>query len=123
MLADGISRGLGVDGTITAPSGFSVGTPPEMQYLGPEIINNLKLLAAENTRLSDELAQLRGGGRINVTDPHITVRDLVGGGPLPDRGAEELKRRTSMLGGVNLARSRTSPESMKRRTGLNIIQG
>lgn len=121
LLADGISHGIGIEGTVAAPSGFDIKTPPPMQYLSQEAQKNLQKLAADNQRLQNEIAQIRNLRQ--TVDPHI---DTAPGGTvyteekLPSKGAEALKERTYMLD-RNVFRA--TAEAVKAKTGLVTLTG
>lgn len=102
MLGDGILRGAGIDGTITAPSGFDVSAQPIMGHLDASVVNNMKALSMELQRLQKENSQLRSAnGQLAQAAPHITVTDIgqAGSGlPIPDRYIEDIKARTGLVG-------------------------
>ena len=141
MLMDGIARGIGVDGTISAPSGFDISTTqPAMQYLDQSAVANLRRLSDENGRLHGELAQLRSMNRSAQTQtttqtaayryqapqpqvtamgqPHVTITP-VGTDIIPSRGAEVLKDRMHMMGGIH----RATGETVRNNTGLVTLSG
>jgi hypothetical protein len=124
MLADGVSHGLGVDGCITAPSGFDVSKQPILQNLDQSVVNNLKVLASDNSvktaeinRLNAELARLKGLPQ-PVPTPGITVREVGSGIPEPQNpSVARIKTRSGLLGGA-LATNR-----IRNPAGLQTIQG
>lgn len=136
MLLDGIARGIGVDGTISAPSGFDISaTQPAMQYLDHSAAANLKRLSEENGRLQGELAQLRSANRYaqpqtaayryNAPQPQVTVTGQpqvtitpVGTDIIPSRGAEIIKDRMNMMG-----IHRATGETVRNNTGLVTLSG
>ena len=132
MLGDGIVRAIGVDGTITAPSGFDVTKQPSMQYLDQSAMNNLKRLTADNTNLRTEIAQLRAAStaqyprgmppgipsysaQANAQQPVVQVTEII-----PGKGAEAIKERTYMVGG---AIQKATAESVRHQTGLVTLHG
>jgi hypothetical protein len=138
MLGDGITRGIGVDGTISAPSGFDVSKQPAMQQLDHSAMQNLQRLSAENNNLRNELMQLRAAGQqqqqqvvqaqpprgmpsgipsytVNATQPVVQVTEII-----PSKGAEAIKQRTHLVGG---AIQKATPESVKHQTGLVTLTG
>jgi len=82
LLGDGVVRGIGVDGTITAPSGFDVSKQPGMQYLDPTVQSNLRALSDRNNQLQSEVNTLRNqlGGRatgtVQAAVPQVTVTEM-----------------------------------------------
>jgi hypothetical protein len=148
MLADGIARGVGVDGTISAPSGFDISaTQPAMQYLDQSAVANLRRLSDENGRLQTELSQLRSMNRpaqvqqpvqtaayrYNAPQPQVTVTPIggyqpapqpqvtitpMGGDIIPSRGAEYVKDRMHMMG-----IHRATGETVRNNTGLVTLSG
>lgn len=137
MLMDGIARGIGVDGTISAPSGFDISaTQPAMQYLDQSAVANLRRLSDENNRLQGELAQLRSASRpgqpvqtaayrYNAPQPQVTVTGQpqvtitpVGTDIIPGRGAEPVKDRMYMMG-----IHRATGETVRNNTGLITLSG
>jgi hypothetical protein len=134
MLMDGISHGIGIDGTITAPSGFDVSKQPAMQYLDQSAVANLRRLSDENNRLQGELAQLKGSRpptqtaayRYNAPQPQVTVTGQpqvtitpVGTDIIPSRGAEVVKDRMYMMEGIH----RATGETVRNNTGLVTLSG
>jgi hypothetical protein len=146
MMADGIARGAGVDGTTSAPSGFDISaTAPAMQYLDQSAVANLKRLSEENNRLQGELSQLRSMNRqvqqpvqtaayrYNAPQPQVTVTPMggyqpqpqvtvtpMGGDIIPSRGAEYVKDRMNMMGmGIH----RATGETVRNNTGLVTLSG
>lgn len=119
LLADGISHGVGIDGTVAVPSGFDIKTPPSMQYLSQEAQKNLQKLALENKRLQDEIVQIRSlRADTRAVDPHIQVapgETVYTDEKLPSKGAEALKERTYLLD-RNVFRA--TAEAVKAKTGL-----
>ena len=78
LVGDGVVRALGVDGTITAPSGFDVSKQPAMQYLDPNVQSNLRALSERNSQLQAEVNALRGRatGTVQAAVPQVTVTEL-----------------------------------------------
>lgn len=122
LLADGIMRGVGIEGTVAAPSGFDIKTPPSMQYLSQEAQKNLQKLALDNQRLLAEIEQIKTL-RGKPADPHIVVapgETVYTDTALPSKGAEALKERTYLLD-RNVFRA--TAEAVKARTGLVTLSG
>lgn len=125
LIADGAAHGIGIDGTVAAPSGFDIKSPPSMQYLSQEAQKNLQKLSAENQRLQAEITQIRNlrKGEPGAVDPHIEVAP---GGTvyteekLPSKGAEGLKQQTHLLD-RNVFRA--NAEAVKAKTGLVTLSG
>jgi len=129
LLGDGITRALGVDGTITAPSGFDVTTQPGMQYLDKSAMQNLQRLSADNNNLRTEIAQLRAATAqyprgmppgipsyaVSMQQPVVQVSEII-----PGKGAEAIKERTYMVGG---AIKKATAEAVNRQTGLVTLHG
>ena len=120
LLFNGLARGIGAHGTITAPSGFDVSKQPGMQYLDGAMAN-LTRLAAENNRLQQEIAKLRAAQPprgippgVTVQQPYVQVTEII-----PSKGAEQIKERTYMMGGMR----KLTPETVKRNTGLVTLTG
>ncbi len=127
MVGDGVVRALGVDGTITAPSGFDVSKQPAMQYLDPSAMQNLQRLSSENQNLRNELAHLRSAqyprgmppGIPSYAQPQpqpvVQVSEII-----PGKGAEAIKERTHMVGGQL---QKATAESVRYQTGLVTLHG
>jgi len=132
LLGDGIVRAIGVDGTITAPSGFDVSKQPSMQYLDQSAMNNLKRLTADNTNLRTEIAQLRAAATataqyprgmpqgipsyaVSAQQPVVQVTEII-----PGKGAEAIKERTHLVGGQI---QKATAESVRHQTGLVTLHG
>jgi len=132
LLGDGITRAMGVDGTITAPSGFDVTKQPGMQYLDKSAMQNLQRLSTDNNNLRTELAQLRAAStaqyprgmppgipsysaQANAQQPVVQVTEII-----PGKGAEAIKERTYMVGG---AIQKATAESVRHQTGLVTLHG
>ncbi len=124
MLGDGLVRALGVDGTITAPSGFDVSKQPSMQYLDQSAIQNLQRLSEDNMNLRNKIAQLtaaqypRGmppGIPSYAAQPVVQVSEII-----PGKGAEAIKERTHMVGGQL---QKATAESVRYQTGLVTLHG
>jgi len=136
LLADGIVRAIGVDGTITAPSGFDVSKQPSMQYLDQSAMNNLKRLTADNTNLRTEIAHLRSAATaatastaqyprgmppgipsyaVSAQQPVVQVTEII-----PGKGAEAIKERTHLVGGQL---QKATAESVRHQTGLVTLHG
>lgn len=113
LLADGITRGIGVDGTIAAPSGFDITKEPIMQYLDPSALDSIKKLAADNQRLQVEVAALRAAQPPRGAPPGVAAYEVRTSDIIPKRGAEHVTARTGMMGhgGATL-------ETLRRTTGL-----
>lgn len=136
MIMDGVARGIGIDGTIGAPSGFDIkANAPAMQYLDQSAVANLKRLSDENNRLQGELASLRSANRsaqaqtasyrYNAPQPQVTVTGQpqvtitpVGTDIVPSRGAEVIKDRMGMMG-----IHRATGETVRNNTGLVTLSG
>ncbi len=136
MLVDSLARGIGVEGTISAPSGFDVSKQPAMQQLDQSAMANLRRLSDENGRLQGELAQLRSMNRpaqpvqtaayrYNAPQPQVTVMGQpqvtitpVGTDIIPSRGAEPIKDRMYMMG-----IHRATGETVRNNTGLITLSG
>ncbi len=138
MLVDSIARGIGVEGTISAPSGFDVSKQPAMQQLDQSAMANLRRLSDENNRLQGELTLLRGANRsgqpqtaaykYNAPQPQVTVMGgyqppqvtitPVGTDIIPSRGAEPVKDRMYMMG-----IHRATGETVRNNTGLVTLSG
>ena len=138
MLVDSLARGIGVEGTISAPSGFDVSKQPAMQQLDQSAVANLRRLSDENSRLQGELTQLRSlnksqpqtaAYRYNAPQPQVTVMGgyqppqvtitPAGNDIIPSRGAEVVKDRMYMMGGIH----RATGETVKNNTGLVTLSG
>ncbi len=124
LVGDGVVRALGVDGTITAPSGFDVSKQPSMQYLDPGAMQNLQRLSADNMNLRNEIAQLRAaqyprgtppGIPSYASQPVVQVSEII-----PGKGAEAIKERTHMVGGQL---QKATAESVRYQTGLVTLHG
>ncbi len=124
LLGDGVVRALGVDGTITAPSGFDVSKQPAMQYLDPGAMQNLQRLSADNMTLRNEIAQLRSaqyprgmpqGVPSYAQQPVVQVSEII-----PGKGAEAIKERTHLVGGQL---QKATAESVRYQTGLITLHG
>jgi len=130
LLGDGVTRALGVDGTITAPSGFDVTVQPGMQYLNNQgALQNLQKLSADNSRLQKEIASLRSAtaqyprgmppgipsysAQVSAQQPVVQVSEII-----PSKGAEAIKERVNMMG-IHKA----TAETVKRQTGLVTLTG
>ncbi len=113
LLADGIARGIGVDGTIAAPSGFDITKEPIMQYLDPSAVENIKKLAAENNRLQAEVAALRAAQPPRGAPSGVTAYEVKTTDVLPKRGAAHVTARTGLMGsgGATL-------DTLRKTTGL-----
>ncbi len=138
MLVDSIARGIGVEGTISAPSGLDVSKQPAMQQLDQSAMANLRRLSDENSRLQGELAQLKSMNRAqtqqpvqtaayryNAPQPQVTVSGTpqvtitpVGTDIIPSRGAEPIKDRMYMMG-----IHRATGETVRNNTGLITLSG
>ena len=126
LLGDGIVRALGVDGTITAPSGFDVTKQPAMQYLDQSAMANLQRLSTDNQNLRTEIAQLRSAQYPRGTPPGIPSYSVVHqpvvqvSEIIPGKGAEAIKERTHMVGGQL---QKATAESVRYQTGLITLHG
>jgi len=128
LLVDGVTRGLGVDGTITAPSGFDVSKQPSMQYLDQSAIANLQRLSTDNQNLRNEISQLRSAQYPRGTPPGIPSYAVAAQQPvvnvtenmIPSKGAEAIKQRTNLIGGKL---QKATAESVRYQTGLVTLQG
>lgn len=129
MFGDGVVRAIGVDGTITAPSGFDVSKQPAMQYLDPSVMQNLQRLSTDNTNLRTELAQLRSASTAQYprgmppgipsytvnSQPVVQVTEII-----PQKGAEAIKERTHLVGRYM---QKATPETVRHQTGLVTLTG
>jgi hypothetical protein len=143
MLMDSLARATGLEGTVSAPSGFDVSKQPAFQQLDQSAVANLRRLSDENGRLQTELAQLRSMNRpaqtqpaqtqpvqtaayrYNAPQPQVTVTGTpqvtitpVCTDIIPSRGAEYVKDRMHMMG-----IHRATGETVRNNTGLVTLSG